>query len=166
MNIYIYIFIYTYVYRYIYIYTYLYTHIYIYTYISGSITNMLATINFLKLALSPWPFDGGPLKPGAPSAASDAGVAGALFFSAVDAQFRRDAERRSGAGPGGFGGATRKRWTEWGIVGIIHDYDWDNGLINGCEWDINGMIGILHHKMRNSEVHKVIGMQIYQLQQS
>ena len=28
------------------------------------------------------------------------------------------------------------------------------------------MIGILHHKMRNSEVHKVIGMQIYQLQQS
>ena len=108
----------------------------------------------------------GPLKPGAPSAASDAGVAGALFFLAVDAQFRRDAERRSGAGPGGFGGATRKRWTEWGIVGIIHDYDWDNGLINGCEWDINGMIGILHHKMRNSEVHKVIGMQIYQLQQS
>ena len=123
--IYIYIYIHIYIYICIYIYIYIFVYTYIYTYISGSITNMLATINFLKLALSPWPFDGGPLKPGAPSAASDAGVAGALFFSAVDAQFRRDAERRSGAGPGGYGLPPGKDGQSGVTVGIIHDYDWD-----------------------------------------
>ena len=148
-DIYIYIFIYTYMciytytYIYIHIYTYMYIHIFIYTYMYIYIYIYIHIwFNHQHVGYYKLPKIGpvtmafrGPLKPGAPSAASsDAGVAGALFFSAVDVQFRRDAERSWAER---LRAATRKRWTEWGncwdnswlwlgYIGII------NGLINGC----------------------------------
>ena len=127
--IHIYIYIYVYIYIYIYIYTYLYIHICIYTYLYIRICTYTYIyihiwFNHQHVGYYKLPKIGpvtmafrGPLKPGAPSAASsDAGVAGALFFSAVDVQFRRDAERSWAER---LRAATRKRWTEWGNC-------WDN----------------------------------------
>ena len=138
--IYIYIFIYTYmcIYTYTYIYTYLYIHIciytylyirictytyiYIYIYISGSITNMLATINFLKSALSPWPFEAHwspelrALHPATPALPARSSSRPSMCSSG---------ETRSGAGPRGYGLRQGKDGQSGVTVGIIHDYDWD-----------------------------------------
>jgi hypothetical protein len=102
-----------YIHIFIYTYMYIYIHIYIHIWFNHQHVGYykLPKIGPVTMAFR------GPLKPGAPSAASsDAGVAGALFFSAVDVQFRRDAERSWAER---LRAATRKRWTEWGNC-------WDN----------------------------------------